>query len=111
MSQNGAFQPQGNTTAIASAVGATASVQITGGQNPTTFLLQVVGAVTMFVAMGQTSGVTAAQPAAGVPANGFPVQPGQVPLMVVGPPNAWFSTFSTGTTSFLYITPCEGATH
>lgn len=109
-----AFTPQGNTVAITSAAGATTAVQVQGGQsNPNcqTYLFQNVGAVTVFVAMGSTSAVTASAPVNGTPANGVPIQPGGAPVMLKGPPNAWVSTFSTATTSTVYITPGEGGAH
>ena len=101
-----AFQPQGNTVAITSAVASTAAVQVgtTSGQ----YLIQCVGAVPIFVNVGQTSSVGAAViPTNGAPANGFPVQAGSSKVYTL-PPGAWFTTIASATTSTLYITPGDG---
>ena len=115
-----AFQPQGNTTAIVSAVTSTSAVQVLNAQaatgsaltsiGPAQYLLQCVGAVPMFVNTGtaQSGTATAAvTPTGGTPANGFCIQPGQRMVLTLTP-NAWFTTIATATTSTLYITPGDG---
>jgi hypothetical protein len=110
MSDTNAFTPVDKTVAITSANGTTTSVQVPSATNAKTYLLQNIGAVTMWVALGATSAITAAQPVNGTPANAFPVQAGGT-LIMNGPPNAFVSTVSTATTSTLYVTPCEGSSH
>lgn len=109
MSNIGAFLPQGQTTAIS--VGATAStpvqVAVGGAPNMNAYLLQATGAC--FVAM-TAAAANAVVPVPGTPANGIPLQ-ANVPLLVEGPPNAWFSTIASTGTPTVYVTPGDGATH
>ena len=109
------FMPQGNTVAITSALTSTAAVQVgnaqgTGGQGPSQYYINVVGAVPMFFSFGTASSGTAPAaviPTNGSPANGFPVYPG-IPKVITGPPGAWVATIASATTSVGYITPGDG---
>lgn len=113
----GSFMPQGNTVAITSAVASTAAVQVpnsqgSAGLGPSDYLLNVVGAVTVFVvfttiqnyAANGNAATAAVIPVNGTPANGFPVAPG-VPQVVTIAPGAYVTSIATATTSTLYITP------
>lgn len=112
------FLPSGNTVAITSAVTATTPVQVTNQQGqgkgfgPTQYEIQVVGAVPMYFTWGQASGGTAGVPTptvpvAGTPGTGYPVMPGMAKV-ITAPPEAYFSTIATATTSTALITPGDG---
>jgi len=105
-----AFNPQGNTVAIVSAVTSTAAVQVpnasVGGASQ--YMFTNVGAVPVFVNYGTSSVAAAVIPVGGTPANGFCIPAGTVPVVLTLIPNAYFRIIATATTSTLYITPGDG---
>ena len=106
-----AFGPQGNTVAITSAATSTTPVQVASASGgSTSYRLQVVGAVPMYFTWGMTSALTPAAviPVNGTPANGYLVQAGVLPVTITAPPNAFFATIATATSSTGYITPGNG---
>jgi hypothetical protein len=113
----GSFMPQGSTVAITSAVTSTAAVQVpnaqgSAGLGPSDYLLNVVGAVPVFVqfttiqtySANGNAAAAAVIPVPGTPTTAIPVAPG-VPQVVTIAPGCYVTSIATATTSTLYITP------
>lgn len=103
-----AFNPQGNTVAIAATTTASTAVQAqpAGGFGVANNYLVSNSGAAAFLAIGSNSAVLAAIPSTN-PANGFYLIPGSSQTFTFSP-NTWFSAITPTGTSEIYITPGDG---
>lgn len=111
MSNFGAFVQQGPTTAITTGSSASMPVQVNANGSPNMCAYLIVATQAAIVSITPQS-ANVVTPVSGTPANGIYI-PANVPVVLEGPPNAWFSAMEapSGTAGTVYVTPGDGATH
>lgn len=112
MSAN-AFNPQGNTAALAVTSTSTATpIQVTGANNNATqrLIYNVAGGKDCFlIGAKDAASAVAVAPVAGTPAGALPIPAGAV-MVLTFPPNTYFAAICAGSdTTTLYLTPGEGS--
>jgi hypothetical protein len=95
-----AFRPHPAATVNLAAGVASANVQVQSGQNAGHVRIFNSGAVTVFIEIGNTSGITAAV------ATGCPIAPGTIE--VIACPFQYVAAITASGAATLYFTPGEG---